>query len=218
MAKVSIEQLAINLSSKLGNKLNKSKEEIEVIKYGLFILLHTTIAILITAVLGIITGTFIEIMLISITAASLKRYSGGIHASTPLRCIILGLMMTVILSFICKFLVYILDFKGLLLFSIASLIVVSYILYIKCPVGNKNKPLKKESIRKRLRKKTFKFMMFICIIILSLLFICINIKLQTIYIIIISIELGLILQVFGLVDTSAKFVQVFENILDYVKL
>lgn len=218
MAKVSIEQLAINLSSKLGNKLNKSKEEVEVIKYGLFILLHTTIAILITAVLGIITGTFIEIMLISIIAASLKRYSGGIHASTPLRCIILGLIMTVILSFICKFLVYILDFEGLLLFSIASLIVVSYILYIKCPVGNKNKPLKKESIRKRLRKKTFKFMMFICIIILALLFICINIKSQTIYIIIISIELGLILQVFGLVDTSAKFVQVFENILDYVRL
>lgn len=218
MIKVSVEQLAIDLSSKLGNKLNKSKEEIEVLKYGLFILLHTTMAILITAILGIITGTFLEIMIISITAALLKRYSGGIHASTPERCIILGLIMSSILSLICKFLVDTLDFNNLVIFSIISLSIVSYILYKKCPVGNKNKPLKKESIRRRLRKKTFKFMIFVCIIVLVLLFAHINKKLHFTNTIIVSIELGLILQVFGLTIVGNKFVEIFENILDCIKV
>ncbi len=36
-----IDKVSLNLSTKLGEKLNKSNEEIDVLNYGLFIFIHT---------------------------------------------------------------------------------------------------------------------------------------------------------------------------------
>ena len=86
-----IEKIALNLSTRLGNKLDKGEEEKAILNYGLFIIMHTFIGIIITLLVGLITGMLIEILLITITSALFKRYTGGVHASTPEICLIIGL-------------------------------------------------------------------------------------------------------------------------------
>ena len=41
-----IDKVSLNLSTKLGEKLNKSNEEIDVLNYGLFIFIHTLLGII----------------------------------------------------------------------------------------------------------------------------------------------------------------------------
>ena len=101
-----IEKVSLNISNKLGNKLNKNDDEKEVLNYGLFIVMHTSLAILVTLFIGILTNMVVEIMVISITAAYMKRYSGGPHSSSPSRCIITGILFSFILSLICKYVMY----------------------------------------------------------------------------------------------------------------
>ena len=144
-----IEKVSLNISNKLGDKLNKNDDEKAVLNYGLFIVIHTSLAILATIFIGILTNMVVEIMVISITAAYMKRYSGGVHSSSPLRCIITGVLFSFMLSVICKYVMY--NFSNNLITIVLSigLFLSYYILYKKCPVASKNKPLKKESTRKK---------------------------------------------------------------------
>ncbi|WP_042271560.1 accessory gene regulator B family protein [[Clostridium] dakarense] len=143
-----IEKVSLDLSDKLGTKLNKTAEEKAVLNYGLFVMLHTFIGIVITFLVGIITGMVLEMMIISVTTAWLKRYTGGVHASTPERCAIIGVLLSFILSIVCRYLESVLDIKWLILLEIIILSFSYCVVYKKCPVPSKNKPLKKESTRK----------------------------------------------------------------------
>ena len=104
-----IEKIALNLSTRLGNKLDKGEEEKAILNYGLFIIMHTFIGIIITLLVGLITGMLIEILLITITSALFKRYTGGVHASTPEICLIIGVILSLILSILCRFIVINID-------------------------------------------------------------------------------------------------------------
>jgi len=156
-----IEDISKNTSEKLGNKTNKTEEEKEVLKYGLFIIIHTSLAIMLTFVIGILTNTTLEIMTISIAAAWMKKYSGGVHASTPNRCLIIGIMLSLILSILDIKIIIFLENDILATILLLGMLLSYIILYYKCPIGSKNKPLTKEHVRKKLRKKAFKLINFI---------------------------------------------------------
>ena len=161
-----IDKVSLNLSTKLGEKLNKSNEEIDVLNYGLFIFIHTLLGIILTIVTGLLTGMFIEIIVISITSSWFKRYTGGVHASSPERCLLIGLLLSLILSILTKYIVKVFDINTVMVISLLILAYCYYTLYRKCPVPSKNKPLKKENTRKKLRKKAFNLInMYTCLII-----------------------------------------------------
>lgn len=148
-----IDKIAIDLSTKLGDKLQKSIEEKAVLRYGLFILIHTLIAIILTILTGILTGMTLEIIIISITGAWFKRYTGGVHATTPERCLAIGLILSLILSMLCRYLVDSVNLNYIMLVGVFIIINFYYVINKKCPIPSKNKPLKKESTRKKLRKR-----------------------------------------------------------------
>ena len=148
-----IDKISTHLSTKLGDKLEKNKEEKAVLNYGLFIVIHTLMGIILTILTGIITGMTIEIIIISITSAWFKRYTGGVHATTPERCLVVGLILSLALSIVCKYLVANININYILILGTFIIMVFYYIINKKCPVPSKNKPLKKESTRKKLRKK-----------------------------------------------------------------
>ncbi len=160
----------------------------------------------------------IEIMTITFSAAWMKRYSGGVHANTPNRCLIIGIIVSLTLSFLYKNGMILLEDK-LLLFILLIGIIVSYIvLYYKCPVGSKNKPLKKESTRKKLRKKAFTLINVYSIAILAGYLIY---KKQDVYIlkdIISCIWLGLVLQISMLTKFGQSLITFLDAILGKLKI
>lgn len=190
-----IESISYNISNKIGKRANKSKEEIEIMNYGLFIWMHTILAYIATILVGIIIGKMIEAVLISIVASSLKKFSGGVHATSPNRCLIIGIITTIIFTYIYIFLNKYCTYNYIYAFSIVSIVPCYYIFYKKAPVGTKNKPLKKEEIRINLRKKLFKRLnVYIAIIILILIFNFNRVLNCNLAMFVYCIELGIILQ------------------------
>lgn len=212
-----IEKLSLNLSGKLGTKLNKTDDEKAVLNYGLFVILHTCIAVVITFLVGLITGMVLEMMIISVTVAWLKRYTGGVHASTPERCAIIGVLLSFILSIVCRRLTSTLNIEGLTILTIIILSFSYYIVYKKCPVPSKNKPLKKESTRKKLRKKAFNLITIYLVMIILLSIIYFIFRIQSIKIIWISMQLGIGLQVFVLTNIGFKLIYMLDNIFNIME-
>lgn len=213
-----IEKISLNLSDKLGTKLNKTSEEKAVLNYGLFVMIHTSIGVIITFFVGLITGMVLEMMIISITTAWMKRYTGGVHATTPERCAIIGVLLSLILSIVSRNLENTLNIEGLTILTIIILSFSYYIVYKKCPVPSKNKPLKKESTRKKMREKAFKLITIylVLIILLSVIYAVFNV--QGVKIIWISMLLGIGLQMFVLTNIGSKIINILDNIFNMEKL
>ncbi len=213
-----IDEISKDISEKLGNRLDKTEEEKAVLNYGLFIIIHTSLAIILTFIVGLVTGMAIEIITITFSASWMKRYSGGVHANTPNRCLIIGIIVSLILCILYKTAMMFLEDNMLLLILLIGIIVSYIVLYYKCPVGSKNKPLKKESTRKKLRKKAFTLINLYSIAILAGYLIYIK---QDVYIlkdIISCIWLGLVLQISMLTKFGQSLIIFLDAILVRLKI
>lgn len=216
-----IKNLTENLSSRLAFYLCESKdnssEEFAILKYGIFTFLHISMAAILTVLFGILTGTLFEIVVISLVGALMKRNSGGVHCSSPNRCVLVGIIVAYIFTLIGK---SIIEIKQEYIYAICIIILVHsfIIIYKKCPVPCENKPLKKEETRKRLRKNAF-FIYFVFV----LLFIS-NILLSSIYFIntlnslVLYAILGLYMQVSSLTTIGSKFILFLDKVLLKLKI
>ena len=213
-----VERLSSNIAQSLGNRLDKNDEEIAVLNYGLFFIIHTTTALIATLLAGIVFNILLEIMTISIVASSLKRYSGGVHSSTPNRCTLSGLILSISLAFCTKYVFASFDYNRLLFFVVIILVSSIYIFYNKCPVPSKNKPLKNEKTRKKLRKKSFQLLSFYGILIVIFLMIYNINEIYIIKTIVASVTLGVALQTFSISKPGHIGINIFEKIFDIVNL
>lgn len=213
-----IGKISLNLSTKLGNRLNKDCEEIEVLNYGLFMIIHTILGMILTVLVGIITGLTLEIVIITITGALFKRYTGGAHASTPERCLIIGIILSLVLSILTKFMVSVMNINTIGILSTIILGYSYYTLYKRCPVPSKNKPLKKESTREKLRKKAISLINVYIIIIVILYFLSIIFSINTFKVIIISCLLGIWLQAISLTEIGLNFISILDNSFNIFRL
>ena len=206
-----IDKIAIDLSTKLGDKLQKSIEEKAVLRYGLFIPIHTLIAIILTILTGILTGMTLEIIIISITGAWFKRYTGGVHATTPERCLAIGLILSLILSMLCRYLVDSVNLNYIMLVGVFIIINFYYVINKKCPIPSKNKPLKKESTRKKIRKKAVILINIYIVLVISLYIMYILTNLNVIKTIIVSCILGIVLQITALTEKGSSFISLLDR-------
>lgn len=211
-----IESISYNISNKIGNKANKTQDEIEVINYGLFMALHTFTGIIITIIIGILIGKLPEMLTITLVASSTKRCSGGVHATSPSRCIIIGIITTTVMLYISILLGNYTNINFLIVFTLIVISTCDYIFYNKAPVGTKNKPLKKESTRKKLRKKLFITLSFYHIVlVLAILLLFFN-KLDNNFIkYIYCIELGILLQCMAITKLGESIILKLDSILTY---
>lgn len=211
-----IEKIALNLSTRLGNKLDKGEEEKAILNYGLFIIMHTFIGIIITLLVGLITGMLIEILLITITSALFKRYTGGVHASTPEICLIIGVILSLILSILCRFIVINIDINKIVFAGMIIIAFSYYMIYYNCPVSSKNKPLKNEKTRKKLKKKAFILLNIYTILLIMLYIIYYILKISIVKSIITSFILGIFFQMSSLTNIGSKIINLLDKVFAFL--
>ena len=216
-----MENLTESISNKIAfylcNSKDESSDEFEILKYGVFAFLHVSMAFLFTILFGILTNTLYEIVTITLIATILKRYSGGVHCSSPNRCLVTGIIVSYIFVLIGK---YMINIKWQLSYIIYVIMLIHsfFILYKKCPVPSENKPLKKEQTRKRLRRKSF-FIYFILVVIfivnilLNLFNISTILNFWVLYII-----LGLYMQTLSLTFVGSNFILFLDKVLLKLKI
>lgn len=202
--------LTESFSSKIAYSLceskDKSSDDYQVLKYGVFVFLHVSLAAIFTIIFGILTNTVYEIVVISLMSGLMKRNSGGVHCSSANRCTITGIIVSYIFCIIGKLLLNI-KYPALYLIIIAILIHAFIILYKKCPVPSENKPLKKEATRNKLRRNAFSIY-FICVLIFG--YNLLNLKFNSL---ILFIILGLYMQTLSLTIIGSEFILFIDRAL-----
>ncbi len=205
-----------DVSAKIALNLSKSKdetsEEFAVLKYGVFVVVHIFFSTLFTVLFGILTNTLFPIIIISIMGSVMKKYSGGAHCTSPNRCLVTGTILSYLFVLIGKGIIN-LQVKISYIIILILLIHSFIILYKKCPVGSKNKPLKRKEIRIKLRKRAF--FIYSIWVILFIINIVLNKKIVIIDLnyIVIFLSLGLYMQILSLTFVGNKFILFIDKLL-----
>ena len=207
-----IEKISLNLSTRLGDRLDKDEEEKLVLNYGLFMIIHTFIALVITLLVGLMTGMLIEITLISVTSSIFKRYTGGVHSSTPEICLIISVILSLILSILCRLIVVNINMNNIILIGVIVISFAYYMIYYKCPIPSKNKPLNNKKIRKKLKKKAFNLLHIYIILLIILYIIYYILKLSIVKSIMVSFMLGIFLQMAVLTNIGTRFINLLDTV------
>jgi accessory gene regulator B len=135
------------LSNRILEKLLKenriSKEYLEVYGYALEKLLAGLGNAILLLLTGLVFHIGIETMVFMAFYMPIRRYAGGIHASTRLRCTIISLFSVVAFIKVSSFLIIHISYWNYL--SVGILILVNIIVFRYAPVDTANKRLSKEN-------------------------------------------------------------------------
>lgn len=144
--------LTNKLAQKISTELNYDEEKSAVISYGLFAFLQILASLSIVALLGVLLGVVFQALVVSFVSSILRQYSGGVHATRPSICLIIGTIATILITMTAHYLVLLISIEYLITI-IAIVMAISYYMIFKyAPVDSPAKPIKTQSKRKKMKK------------------------------------------------------------------
>jgi accessory gene regulator B len=148
-----MEKLTNNISGKIAAELNLDNDNKEVIAYGIFALMDISIAIILIIIFGIIFGVAIEALIVCFAGSILRKYSGGVHATSPGRCTLIGTIICIGQAILFLFLISpvitprVIIFLGIGVFTLAY-----YLIFKLAPVDSPAKPIRTKKKKIRMKK------------------------------------------------------------------
>ncbi|MDU4890773.1 MAG: accessory gene regulator B family protein [Clostridium sp.] len=162
---ISIEGICNKISNTISRELNLDSEKTAVINYGIFAFIQMLMSILIVFLVGFIFNVAIESLIILLTISILRQQSGGIHASSPRICTIIGTILSVGMAVVIK--KANIDLEIIYVAGVIIFIWSYYSVYKLVPVDSPSKPIKTEAKRKRLKKSSLLILSVYLIIVLG---------------------------------------------------
>ncbi|SFB08879.1 accessory gene regulator ArgB-like protein [Clostridium frigidicarnis] len=151
----SIESITKKMSNVISEELNLDNNKKQVLNYGGFAIVHIFISITLTIILGLIFNVVVEALILSFSISILRKFSGGVHASTPNNCLILGNFVCIFCAIIVKFVIIgNVAEPNLIYLDLLGFLWCYYILYNLSPIDNPNKPLRNKKKKLALKKKS----------------------------------------------------------------
>lgn len=209
----SIERASKIIASKISTNLSLDQDHEEVIRYGAFALIQTSISILLVIIFGVVFNVLLEALVISISAAILRKFSGGVHASSPMGCAVIGMIIFGGLALFVKYFLINIGFINLLVAFILAYVFATYVMIKYSPVGSVNKPLRNLDKRNLLKKQSIHIVLFT--IILNIILIAIYLKIKNIYLlnVAICISIGVTWQSITLVSLGRIIIEKLDKLL-----
>jgi accessory gene regulator B len=206
------------ISNKIGNKialnLNLDKDNEEIIIYGAFNLLQTLWAILCVVILGIIFKVLVQALIVAFTAAILRKYSGGAHASSPNKCAGIGAVIVVGFALVIDKVFMLFNIKIIVSLVMLGLVISYYIINKLAPVDSPAKPIVKLETKKRLKKQSILTLSSFIMIMLILGFIYFKYKINFFLSAIECIYIGAMWQTFTLTAKGHQLLHKIEDVLN----
>jgi accessory gene regulator B len=148
-----MEKLSNNIANKVALELSLDKDNREVVAYGAFALMQMLLSITLVFLFGLLFHVAFEALIISFTASILRKYSGGVHASSPGTCTFIGIIVCVGQAVLISLLISsVINLKLIIILGVVIFIWSYYIIYKLAPVDSASKPIVKEEKRKRMKK------------------------------------------------------------------
>ncbi|EJE7234840.1 accessory gene regulator ArgB-like protein [Clostridium sporogenes] len=203
-----IEHVSNKIGNKISSNLDLDKDTEEIITYGAFAVLQILWSFLCVVILGYICNVLIESIIISLTIATFRKHSGGIHANSPNKCAIFGAIICVGFALMVKNINIGLNlvFISMLIFTF---IYSCYAIYRFVPVDTKAKPIENIDEKLRLKKCSFLIIGILFLIEILLILLYLKYKYNTLIYYGNCIITGVIWQSFTLTPTAKK---IFYNI------
>ena len=211
-----IEQFGLFLAKRLGEPLHYSEEQIAVLAYGLFGIIQTLLSIVIVIILGTLLGATLEALIVSFSIAILRKSSGGAHATSAERCLILGTFLSLLGAMLAYLLTTTLTLT--LIYCITFLLFVwsFYAVYKKAPVATPNKPIKSTHKQQKLKQESLLIVTIYLVIVLLLLLISTFIETSSVLIYSICLTLGMSWQVFTITNIGHQVIHFLDHVLIYI--
>lgn len=159
------EQWTKDQAAQIAEALGYGEDKRDIIAYGLFALVHTVLAIVVTAIVGVLCGVMIEALILSFTIAILRKVSGGIHATSPGRCLVIGTVVCIVGAFGGRILGSIHPL-GILLIDGIIYIWAYRIIKAKAPVDSHAKPISNLKKQAFLKKKSLHILTFYMVMVM----------------------------------------------------
>lgn len=212
--------LTEKIATKIGNNaklfLNVNEEQEQIIVYGAINLFQMLFAILWVIIAGLLFGVFYEALIFSISASILRKYSGGVHASSPSRCVIIGTFSAALAGILINNIFYSINSINVAVISGAIIIFAFITVFRNAPVDSIKKPIKNIETRRQFKRKSI-FTIFIFLFIIIILFM-LNEKFSELYYIklIESIGVGVLWQTITLTKNGINFLNKVDSALKYI--
>jgi accessory gene regulator B len=203
-----MERCSKAIAAKLALELGCDDDRRDVMAYGAFALIQMFISIGLVMIFGLVFDVVVEALIISFTASILRKYSGGVHASSPNTCTFLGIVVCVGFGLLIKLgLAPVIDVKAFLVAGALGFIWSFCMISRLAPVDTPNKPIKSEEKRERMRKGSYKAMVFYLLMILINLFFYEFLSSDVFFVYSICITFGVFWQVYTLTGSGHKLIE-----------
>lgn len=212
-----MEKLAHNIAAKLALELNYDNDKKEIIAYGIFALLQMIISILLVIIFGYKFNVLIEALIISFTTSILRKYSGGVHASSSAICMFVGTAICIGQALLAVFVLK--PYITLTYIVIIGLLTFSWtynIIFKLAPVDSPAKPIKKAEKKKRMKKISvlvLNFYVLLAILNVTLYLNTVNIEFLVYCL---CIFLGVAWQAFTLTKIGFSTLKIIDSFLSYI--
>ena len=163
-----IEKVCEKISGYIAQELNLDDDKKSVINYGIFAFIQMGICIALVIIFGLIFNVTAEALIISFTISMLRKSSGGVHASSPERCAVIGTVPSVSMALISKYINV--SFSFVILVGSIIFIWSYYIVYKLAPVDSIAKPIKSIKKRKKLKKTSIMILnVYLVVVVINIL-------------------------------------------------
>jgi accessory gene regulator B len=210
-----IEILSDKIAYNISLSLELNNDDRDIIAYGVITLILTIWSIMWVIVFGVLFKVLVEALLFSFSSAILRKFSGGGHATSPNRCVIIGTTIPVIYSVFINYTYKFLN-SNMISFLIILLIVIGYLIIIKlAPRDTPAKPIQLDMIG-RLKNLSLRIMIIYSIIISIILLLNIKYNNDILLKYAECICGGIIFQCFTLTNYGFDLIKKIDRILKYI--
>lgn len=213
----SMERLTKNIAEKITLELELDSERKEVIAYGIFMLLQTILSIFLILIFGLIFGVWIEALIVSLAASILRKYSGGVHASSPGVCATVGTIVVILIALIISiFIAPIINLFLVIFLGAITLAYSYYLIYKLVPVDSAAKPIKTQKKKERMKKGSILILDVYMLIIVLNIILYIHTNEKWFLIISLCIYGGTVWQVFTLTNAAHLMFMKIDAFLNHI--
>lgn len=193
-----IEKWSYGCAKYLARVTNQNHNKRSIYYYGFYIIISSIIKLSIIVTIALILDILIPTLIIMFIFASLRTFAGGYHMDTLGKCLFVSMLLYVIAALITKYSYQEWSLLSITLLIISTLFIGFFTLRKYAPKDNPNKPIT-DPIQIKKYKKNSQIYLIILIIISSILI------LLNLYIYVLSICFGILLELFSISPLGYKF-------------
>lgn len=113
------------------------KEDVAVYAYGYYLLIELTINLVLACIMAVIFHTYLELLIFVLVFIPLRKFSGGYHADSPWKCVIISNTILLFATLLIKSQVLV----PILMYAVVLEIPLFIYFFKMVPVPVKSKPL-----------------------------------------------------------------------------